>query len=168
MRQKTRWIHGIAFQGWDRLGWTLHLVDLWMALRDRRGPLTALVLAAAYVLLVIDAVLLVLRLMGKAPMLSLSPSLRLMLLASFAGFLWRAASRAAFTGREYGWREGLFAVLRIPIANIIAIMAGRRALTAYLRSLQDGKVVWDKTVHDAHPASAVQTQPAPKLQAVQL
>ena len=46
-RQKTRWIHGIALQEWDRLGWSRHPVEVWMSLRDRRGPLIALVLAAA-------------------------------------------------------------------------------------------------------------------------
>ena len=154
VRQKTRWVHGIAFQGWERIGWSLNPVDIWMALRDRRGPLTALVLAAAYLLLAIDAGLLVLQAFGKAHVLELSTPLRLMLLASFAGFAWRATLRAVFTAREYGWREGLMSLLRIPIGNIIAIMAGRRALVAYFRSLQDGRVTWDKTVHDAHPAFA--------------
>ena len=167
VRQKTRWVHGIAFQGWDRMGWSLRPVDMWMALRDRRGPLTALVLASAYLLLALDAVLLVLRELGKVDVLPLSQPLRWMLLASFAGFVWRAASRALFTTREYGWREGLFSILRIPIANIIAIMAGRRALAAYFRSLQDGVVVWDKTVHDAHPATATTVRPVPSLQALQ-
>ena len=167
VRQKTRWVHGIAFQGWDRMGWSLHPVDIWMALRDRRGPLTALVLASAYVLLALDAVLLVLRSMGKVEVLPLSDALRWMLLASFAGFVWRAASRVLFTTREYGWREGALSVLRIPVANVIAIMAGRRAMAAYFRSLQDGKVVWDKTVHEAHPATASLGRTGPALSAVQ-
>ena len=166
VRQKTRWIHGIAFQGWDRMGWSLHPVDIWMALRDRRGPLTALVLASAYVLLVLDAVLLVLHMLGKVEILPLSQPLRLMLLASFAGFVWRAGSRALFTTREYGWREGGLSMLRIPVANVITIMAGRRALVAYLHSLQSGKVVWDKTVHERHPAMAAPGQPAPALRVV--
>ncbi len=166
VRQKTRWIHGIAFQSWDRMGWTLHPVDIWMALRDRRGPLTALVLASAYVLLLLDAVLLGLDMLGKVDLLSLSQPLQLMLLASFAGFVWRAASRALFTTREYGWREGMHSVLRIPVANVITIMAGRRALAAYFRSLQDGKVVWDKTVHESHPATAAPGPLAPALHAV--
>jgi adsorption protein B len=51
VRQKTRWIHGIALQSWDRMGWMGRPVDVWMALRDRRGPLVALVLGAAYALL---------------------------------------------------------------------------------------------------------------------
>ena len=167
VRQKTRWVHGIAFQGWDRMGWSLHPVDVWMALRDRRGPLTALVLASAYVLLALDALLVVLHAMGKIDVLPLSQPLRWMLIASFAGFLWRAGSRALFTTREYGWREGLFSVLRIPVANVIAIMAGRRAMAAYFRSLQDGTVVWDKTVHDAHPAAAGKLRAAAAFQAAQ-
>ncbi len=154
VRQKTRWVHGIAFQGWDRMGWGGTAIDLWMALRDRRGPLTALVLAAAYLLLVVDAVLLGLSAAGLASPHSLSVPLRAMLIASFAGFLWRGALRFAFTAREYGLAEGVFAVLRIPVANVIAIMAGRRALAAYFRSLRTGQVVWDKTSHDRHPAAA--------------
>lgn len=160
VRQKTRWVHGIAFQGWERIGWTLNPVEIWMALRDRRGPLTALVLACAYLLLLLDAVILVLQAAGKVQVLELSDPLRLMLLASFFGFAWRASIRAIFTAREYGWREGLMSFLRIPVGNIIAIMAGRRALVAYFRSLQDGRVTWDKTVHDAHPAFATVPQRA--------
>jgi adsorption protein B len=44
VRQKARWIHGIAFQGWDRLGWSGDIGERWMLLRDRRGPFTALLL----------------------------------------------------------------------------------------------------------------------------
>ncbi|MCC6924995.1 glycosyl transferase family protein [Novosphingobium sp.] len=165
VRQKTRWVHGIAFQGWDRMGWSFRPVDVWMALRDRRGPLTALVLASAYLLLVLDAVLIGLHALGMVNVLALSWPLKSMLLASFIGFLWRAMSRAVFTAREYGWREGLRAVLRIPVANVIAIMAGRRALGAYFRSLQDGQVTWDKTVHDRHPATATATARARTVRA---
>ena len=154
VRQKTRWIHGIALQGWDRMGWSSNWVELWMALRDRRGPLTALVLASAYLLLVVDSILLGLSFAGLGQPLVLSLPLKLMLMASFVGFLGRAAMRFAFTAREYGVAEGIIGVLRIPVANIIAIMAGRRALVAYFRSLRTGKVVWDKTAHDTHPASA--------------
>ena len=152
VRQKTRWIHGIAFQSWDRMGWSGGPVDLWMALRDRRGPLTALVLAAAYLLLVIDAVLLGAYLAGWQTAYALSPVVKFMLLLSFGGFVWRAGMRFGFTSREYGLAEGLRAVLRIPVSNIIAIMAGRRALMAYFRTLCGGQLIWDKTVHLAHPA----------------
>jgi adsorption protein B len=155
VRQKTRWVHGIAFQGWERMGWSANPVELWMALRDRRGPLTALVLATAYLLLLVDGLLIAAELGGWQGSAPLSPVLRAMLIASFLGFIWRAGLRAAFTGREYGAVEAVRAVLRIPVGNVIAIMAGRRALGAYLRSLRTGKVAWDKTAHELHPASTL-------------
>lgn len=156
VRQKTRWIHGIALQGWDRLGWKGKLVDHWMAMRDRRGPLTALVLFVAYLLVVSEGLLGLARLAGVSPVLPISPELRVMLLISTAAFGWRLAFRFVFTAHEYGWREGLRAVVRMPVGNIIAILAGRRAIVAYLRTLHGESVRWDKTTHRAHPASALQ------------
>ena len=48
VRQKARWLGGIALAGWDRLGWSGGLGERWMRMRDRRGPLAALLLLAAY------------------------------------------------------------------------------------------------------------------------
>ena len=152
VRQKTRWIHGIALQGWDRLGWTARPVELWMRMRDRRGPLTGIVLAAAYLLLLVAAVLWAANLAGLGRPWEIDPLARLLLSVNLASFAWRAVMRFGFTAREYGWVEGLRAVLRIPVANIIAIMAGRRALFAYARTLGGALPKWDKTPHHAHPA----------------
>ncbi len=152
VRQKTRWVHGIAFQGWDRLGWSPHPVELWMRMRDRRGPLTAIVLAAGYLLLAIAAVLWTAEWLGYGRHWFDDPVLELLVVVNFASFLWRAAMRFAFTAREYGPGEALRAVARIPVANIIAIMAGRRALFAYIGSLAGAAPAWDKTHHHAHPA----------------
>jgi hypothetical protein len=44
----------ISLQGWDRLGWNGRFVDIWMSIRDRRGPLIALVLFVAYLLVVLE------------------------------------------------------------------------------------------------------------------
>ena len=151
VRQKTRWVHGIAFQGWERLGWSGRMVDIWMALRDRRGPLTALVLASAYALLMVEGVLLLGALAGWHSRPAVPPETALLLKITLAGFIWRAAMRFVFTAREYGLTEGACAVLRIPLANVIAIMAGRRALVAYVRTLRGAAVTWDKTAHLIHP-----------------
>ncbi|MGE3692075.1 MAG: glycosyl transferase family protein [Novosphingobium sp.] len=156
VRQKARWIHGIALQGWERLGWRGRPVDIWMALRDRRGPLTAIVLASAYLLLAIEGILAVARLAGWQGEVERSPLLQWMIAIAFASFLWRAFFRFLFTTREYGPVEGLRAVLRIPVANVISIMAARRALKAYIRTLGGAEVSWDKTSHDSHPAAAQQ------------
>lgn len=152
VRQKTRWIHGIAFQGWERLGWDGGPAELWMRLRDRQGPFTALVLALGYALLIAASIGWLLNAAGLFAGFDLTPELKIILALNFASFLWRAVWRYAFTAREYGWREGGRAVLRIPVTNVIAIMAGRRAVIAYVRSLAGHMPKWDKTQHDAHPA----------------
>lgn len=154
VRQKTRWMHGIAFQGWDRLGWHRRPAEIWWRLRDRRGPLTALTLSAAYLLLVLAAASWLARLAGGGVSVPLDPTIKLLLGVNLASLLWRAANRAAFTAREHGWNEGVRAVLRIPVSNIIAIMAGRRALNAYLAALAGRPARWDKTEHLDHPALA--------------
>jgi bacteriophage N4 adsorption protein B len=154
VRQKTRWIHGIALQSWDRMGWMGRPVDVWMSLRDRRGPLVALVLSAAYVLLVVEGVMMPLRALGWVTGDLVPPMAHHLAVVSFIGLLWRMGMRFAFSAREYGMVEGLRAIARIPVANIITIMAGRRALVAYGRSLRGIDVVWDKTPHLDHPVLA--------------
>lgn len=152
--QKARWVHGIALQGWDRLGWTKSIGDLWMRLRDRRGPFSALVLASGYLLLVLWTISFGLEAFGHAQALQPSDVVSVLLWLNLLSFVWRAGMRFAFTAREYGRAEGLRAVLRIPVANVIAIMAGRRALVAYIRTLSGSAPQWDKTAHDDHPLMA--------------
>lgn len=154
VRQKSRWVLGIALQGWDRVGWAGGLAEFWMRARDRRGPLTALVLLTGYALVLLTALMGVLTVAGIAAPVPLSPLLVAVLGANAVAFGWRIAMRFAFTAREYGLAEGLWAVLRVPLANVIAIIAGRRAVFAYIRTLAGRAEGWDKTDHDAHPAAA--------------
>ncbi len=152
VRQKARWVHGIALQGWDRLGWPRRAVDRWMSLRDRRGPIAALVLMVAYAQLLVGAVLMALAGQGWAVAPAVSPFLRDAGLVCLAGVGWRALTRSVFTAREYGWHEGLLAMPRIWVANYIAILSGRDAFAAYLRTLRGGALRWDKTAHPIHAA----------------
>jgi adsorption protein B len=154
VRQKSRWIHGIALQGWDRLGWSGGFGERWMRLRDRRGPMSALVLLTGYIVLAGGILVIVANAFGLVGAWRLEPWLVVLLVTNFAGFAWRAAVRFAFTVREYGVAEGLRAIGRIPVANLIAIFAGVRALVAYVRTLCGEKPQWEKTFHHAHPAAA--------------
>lgn len=154
VRQKARWIQGISFQSWDRLGWGRTMPDMWMRMRDRRGPLAALALVLAYLTIVWNGVVLALGLVGVnwPPEATLhSPAMRAFLWLMLFGVIWRAIFRFGFTAHEYGLAEGARALLRIPVANIIAIMAGRRALWNYLRTLRGHAPRWDKTSHRVHP-----------------
>jgi bacteriophage N4 adsorption protein B len=158
VRQKSRWIHGIALQSWDRLGWSGGWAETWMRVRDRRGPLTALVLFCGYVVLLLVAVLWGAGLAGLGRPWQPDPMVVVLLWANLASFAWRAGMRIAFTSREYGLAEGLRTVLRLPHANVIAILAGRRAFVAYLGTLLGAKVRWDKTYHHAHPALVLEQE----------
>lgn len=152
VRQKSRWVLGIALQGWDRVGWAGGASEYWMRARDRRGPMTALVLLVGYVLVLLTGIMGLMVLAGFAEPPPLTPLLAAVLIANALAFGWRIAMRFAFTAREYGAAEGLFAVLRLPLANVIAIIAGRRAVAAYVRTLGGAAAAWDKTDHDSHPA----------------
>jgi adsorption protein B len=152
VRQKSRWIHGIALQGWDRLGWSGGVGERWMRLRDRRGPMSALVLLTGYLVLTGGLLLLVAGALGLVGRWQEDPWLAALLAANFAAFVWRALVRFAFTVREYGSAEGFRAIGRIPVTNVIAILAGARALLAYVRTLCGQAPRWDKTFHHAHPA----------------
>ncbi len=163
VRQKTRWVLGIALLGWDRVGWAGGISEYWMRARDRRGPLTALVLLVGYLLVVLAGVMGAMVLAGMAAPPPVTPALAAVLGANAVFFTWRIAMRFAFTAREYGMAEGLRAVLRVPLANIIAIIAGRRAVVAYVRTLAGGAALWDKTEHDAHPAAPAPPAPSAPL-----
>ena len=152
VRQKARWIAGIALLGWDRLGWQGGIIEGWMRLHDRRALIGALILLTGYLALVLAAIIIAFHWIASTPAPPVPPMLAGIL--SLNGFilLWRLAVRSAFSGYAYGWREALRAIPRAIVGNIIAILAARRALFLYMRLRRDGVVRWDKTTH-AFPTS---------------
>ena len=145
VRQKSRWITGIALAGWDRLGWSGGVAETWMRLRDRRAILAALVLAAAYAALLLWAGFAAVAWWLGAPGPQASPALLALLRLNLALLVWRLAMRAAFTARCYGWREGARAVPRALVSNVVSMIAARRALARYLAAPR--QAVWEKTGH---------------------
>lgn len=142
VRQKSRWLTGIALAGWSRLGWNGGLRERWMRFRDRRAVLAALVMLCGYVSGV-GCVLL--DLIGRAP--AFSPAEAFLFNLCLALLLWRLAMRCAFVSRAYGLVEGIASIPRALIANAIAIAAARRALQDYVRLARGGALRWDKTEH---------------------
>lgn len=147
VRQKTRWMVGIALAGWDRLGWHGHWAELWMRLRDRRALLAAIVLSAAYAALLLWGVSTAGHFMALTQAPALPPLLILLLQINGAMLVWRAMMRFTSVRRFYGTREGLRAILRILPSNVIAMLAARRALFQYWRLLKGDALTWDKTRH---------------------
>lgn len=153
LRQKARWLTGIALAGWDRMGWHGSWRERWMRLHDRRGLLAALVLLAAYGALLGHGLLLIGTSMGIAAFPALSLMVRLLLDITFCLMLWRLVVRFYWSARSYGWRQGLYSIPRVFFGNIITMLAAQRAIGLYVRQLRSGRVVWDKTRHQ-FPAMA--------------
>lgn len=155
--QKSRWIAGIALSGWDRLGWHGGVAETWMRVNDRRAVFAALVMLAAYLALTLNVVTMILDMsLGVGFASRGSAWFSWLLLVCGLLLVWRLAVRVVLVARLYGWREGVRAVPRAFVANIIDMMAARRAVALYLRARRDGIVRWDKTRHHfpVDPASA--------------
>jgi adsorption protein B len=146
VRQKARWMVGIALAGWDRLGWRGGVAERWMRLHDRRGALAAVVLLAAYAAVLLSAPVEVARLLGH-PLPGLREPLPALLGINALLLGWRMLVRALFVGRAYGWRAALWSAPRLFVGNLIALMAARRALGLYIGLLRGATLRWDKTEH---------------------
>jgi adsorption protein B len=144
VRQKARWLGGIALTGWDRLGWRGGLGERWMRMRDRRGPIAALLLLSGYLAALIWSQLWLAEAIGAPVQVGIDPMLSTLLWINLWLLLWRIAMRALFTGSAYGWREGVRSVPRLVVGNMIAICAAARALVIYLGR---SPPAWDKTRH---------------------
>jgi adsorption protein B len=153
LRQKTRWLLGIAFGGWDRLGWSGGWADRFMLMRDRKVIVAALLtlfgyIAMALVLLDAAAAKFVPGAARFTPLVAPGSVLAATLVFTSSVLLWRLVVRAGFTASVHGWREGLRAVPRVVVGNLINALAAWRATGRYL-AIRRGRaeLVWDKTAH---------------------
>ena len=144
VRQKARWLGGIALAGWERLGWSGGIGERWMRLRDRRGPLAALLLVAGYVALFLWLQIGLAAALGAPVRFKASPLLATLLTLNAWLFGWRLLMRFAFTTAAYGVGEGLRSIPRVVVGNLVAILAARRALALHEAG---GPRTWDKTRH---------------------
>jgi bacteriophage N4 adsorption protein B len=149
VRQKARWMTGIALAGWDRTGWGARWAvgDHWMRLRDRRAPLAMLVLAVAYLAMIAWSVAGAAHILRGTSAAPLPGWMVTLLWINTALLAWRLLLRALFTGRAYGWREALVSPVRFIVGIAVDLLAAPRALLAYLRQLRGGPPVWHKTAH---------------------
>jgi len=149
VRQKARWVAGIALSGWDRTGWgpRRHGAEYWMRMRDRRGLLAVAALVAAYLALVGWGAASLAHLVLRSAPTPFGRGLRVLLTLNTALLCWRLSARARHTAAEHGWQEGWWSVPRALVANYIAMLAARRALTRYLATLFGAAPRWEKTAH---------------------
>jgi len=146
--QKARWMRGIALCGWERLGWGGGFAERWMRMRDRQSVLAALLLFSGYAAFLLWTLRSAGALGLGLPPVRIPELLRMLLLINGGLLCWRLAMRFAFVAHAYGWHEGLRAIPRTLVANLIAMLAARQAVIRYAASRSAD---WDKTAH-AFPA----------------
>ena len=144
VRQKARWLGGIALSGWDRLGWSGSLGERWMRMRDRRGPIAALLLLAAYTAGLLWSQIWLAEALGAPVQARLDPVLTMLLTINAWLLAWRVLMRACFTASAYGLAEGLMSIPRLVVGNIIAMLAAARAISLHMGG---GPKRWEKTRH---------------------
>ncbi len=149
VRQKARWMAGIALSGWDRIGWQAGggLRDHWMRMRDRRTILAIPVLTSAYLALVAWGGSGAIHGWSGVPAPVPGPGMQAVLAANLLLLLWRIGVRWAMVRRAYGRAEAIRSIPRLMIANLVALLAARRAIVRYAGTLRGRPVLWDKTAH---------------------
>jgi len=160
IRQRSRWICGIALQTWRQIGWKGSLPVLYCLWRDRKAVAnnTLLSLAYALVLYFVSRSLLA-GLMSSAwdygqvvPSRSL---LALVLELNLWMLVWRAWVKGSLVGRLYGTLHGILSMPRLVVGNAISLAAMTRAIWQYTHHILTGKPLrWLKTTH-AFPNVAV-------------
>lgn len=162
-RQKTRWFLGIALSGWDRMGWPGGITDRYMLMRDRKVVAAALVTSIAYLatlLIIADAgVVATVPAVAALPPL-FGPLASALVIVNIALLAWRLLVRSACTAHAHGWREGLRAVPRALVGNIVNAAAAWGACRRYSNAVRSGSALgWDKTAH-RFPAPQARDAPA--------
>ena len=153
VRQKSRWIMGIALQGWANIGWQGSLWTRYMLFRDRKGLVTNLVsMLANAIVPLIGAIWLYHVLVPDAyrypPIIEPGTGLWYLMLANLFFFFWRSLWRMFYVCIIYGFGEALLSFPRLLWGNVINFAATMRAFRLYARYLFTGKVIaWDKTEH---------------------
>ena len=155
-RQKARWMTGIALAGWDRLGWRGGFSEIWMRLRDRKAVFAAIVLTIAYLCIALTVILIGLDRASLYAAPPTSKTVQMLLLLTLILLVWRIITRFAFVWLMHGVGQAFLSIPRIFVANVIGIVAARRACGTYLRLMFGGALSWDKTAHTHFPGKAAQ------------
>ena len=145
-RQRTRWVMGIALQGWERLGWSGKLGEVYWFWRDRKGlicsPLGVLANATFLYGLV------------TAMWMRMSPLSAALCNATFALQVIRMSVRMAAVTRIYGWPFALGVPLRAVYGNLLNATATLHAVVRYTAAKLRGEPLrWLKTEH-SYPTRA--------------
>lgn len=139
IRQRTRWVTGIALQTWDRHGWPGGLVQRYWLWRDRKGLIGNPVSLATNVLFAYGLA----RWLGEAML----PDVWLLRACTLIG-IYRVAYRMVCVNHIFGAKQALAVPIRVVMANFInSVSTALAVLRFFSAKLQRKPLVWVKTEH---------------------
>ncbi|MBY0505313.1 MAG: glycosyl transferase family protein [Bryobacteraceae bacterium] len=153
VKQRTRWVTGIALQGWEANGWRGNWVRRYWWWRDRKGllgnPLTALC-----------NVFFLAGLLGwREPVQAMPFGSQPLIAAGLALQAHRLLMRMAYSARIYGPWFALGVPVRFVWGNVINLLCTVRAIYQFARAKWRREPLrWVKTAH-AFPSRTALTQP---------
>lgn len=153
VRQRSRWICGINFQTWEKVGWRGPLPVLYTLYRDRRALVSHVIALAAYCVVAYCLVRFALGTMsGHAwyfDRLFVPGSVLFWLVHLNALFLvWRVYVKVRTLRRVYGWGHSLMSIARFPVANVVSFFATVSAAKQYAaHKITKRPLRWKKTAH---------------------
>jgi bacteriophage N4 adsorption protein B len=153
VRQKSRWIIGIVYQGFKTHSWSDSGVINYFLWRDRKGVITNftsfLAMLLALQLLVVWAYQRYVP--DSYQFLSIFENdgwLAALLITNLMLMTNRVAQRVIFVTRYYGLQQGLLSIPRLLWGNLINFLANYRALKQTVMSKDIRRIAWDKTSHE--------------------
>ncbi|MCZ2151148.1 MAG: glycosyl transferase family protein [Bryobacterales bacterium] len=160
IRQRTRWVTGIALQSWQRHGWRGGIGTRYWLFRDRKGLVGNPVSMLTTLLFFYGLITLGFSRMAGAPwgLAAIGESARMpWLLGSTATLQFvHLGVRAWCTSRVYGWRFAAGVPVRALYGNYINFRATAGALYRYtLSRVRRKPLVWLKTDHSYPVLAAV-------------
>jgi bacteriophage N4 adsorption protein B len=161
LRQRTRWVTGIALQGWQRFGWfregwSGRPGEIYWLWRDRKGLLAN---PLSLVANIVFAYGLATSLLAKSVWIHAGPLASHLAIATVILQLWRTVIRMAFVGRIYGVVFALGVPVRAVWANALNCAATLQAVARFTTARALGRPLkWLKTEHSYPSRTALLDQ----------
>jgi bacteriophage N4 adsorption protein B len=156
VRQRSRWIAGIALQGWERLGWRAPWLQRYWFWRDRKGVVGSLLAPVANLTFAYGLV-------HWQPLVQGAPWMAWIYGATLLNSVFQISMRMYCVSRIYGWRFAALSPLRAFWSNGVNFHATVKAISQFTAARYRRQTLrWQKTEH-SFPVHQVQAQGRQRL-----
>ena len=153
VRQRARWVYGIAWQGLRNIGWDRRIKVSYALLRDRLSFFTNFLYFLGYLLIAYILTVWAVRLFrpdfSVLALISRQEVWWKLALVVLFFFFWRIFMRFVFVSRIYGFVQGALAPVRIIVGNILNFCSSTLAMLWLVRAVSTKREqTWIKTEHE--------------------